>query len=103
MDEGVVDSQQLLSSLLTTTNSLEVCVCSLHRAHNLADRLCDLTGYARPELSVPPQFWHDLEQLRHSIEHIDERVAGTCQKQQPTTLGSRPTGAPASTTGMNRL
>lgn len=80
-----VDPQQLLSSLLTTANSLEVCVCSLHRAHNLADRLCDMTGYARPQLSVPPQFWRDLEQLRHSIEHIDERVSGTSQKQQPRT------------------
>ena len=85
MDTGIADPQQLLSSLLTTANSLEVCVCSLHRSHNLADRLCELTGYARPDLSVPAQFWHDLEQLRHSIEHIDERVSETSRKQQPRT------------------
>jgi hypothetical protein len=85
MDAGLSDSQQLLPSLLTTANSLEVCVCSLHRAHNLANRLCELTGYARPDLSVPPQFWHDLEQLRHSIEHLDARVSGTSEKQQPRT------------------
>jgi hypothetical protein len=76
MDTGIADSQRLLSSLLVTANSLEVCVCSLHRAHNLANRLCEQTSYARPDLSVPEQFWHDLEQLRHSIEHIDERVSG---------------------------
>ncbi|HEY6927024.1 MAG TPA: hypothetical protein VI653_26340 [Steroidobacteraceae bacterium] len=85
MDAGIADSQQLLSSLLATANSLEVCVCSLHRAHNLANRLCELTGYARPDLSVSAQFWHDLEQLRHSIEHIDERVSRMSQKQQPHT------------------
>jgi hypothetical protein len=84
MDTGIADSQQLVPSLLATANSLEVCICSLHRAHNLAERLCDLTGYARPELTtVPPQFWHDLKELRHSIEHIDARVSGMNQKPQP--------------------
>jgi hypothetical protein len=73
MDRGLSDAEHLLGALMETATRLEICITSLHRAVNLADKLCRLTGFPKPELSVDPQFWHDLTELRHAIEHSDAR------------------------------
>lgn len=75
MDRGLRNTEELTGAILETATRLEICVCSLHRAFNFADKLCRLTQYEPPTISLGPQFWTDLEQLRHAIEHADERLS----------------------------